>query len=87
MSVAEEIGDGAGDARGAADVIEYVAPEAMPERTRCDHPEMLRGDLARPVIRGQGPRPAEQREFTAYAIGADRRTELRRRAEHRIRDR
>jgi len=87
MSVAEEIGDGAGDARGAADIVEHVAPEAMPERTWCDHPEMLRGHLTRPIVGGECTCPTEQCEFPTHPIGADRRTELRRRAEHRIRDR
>ena len=59
----------------------------MSQRTRRDHPEMLRGDLARPVVGRECTRPSEQGELPAHAIGAHRRTEFGCGAEHRVRDR
>ena len=83
-SCPEQFADRAADARRGAGIIERIAAQAMAQRHRRDALEMRVGDRVVALVGGERARGADQRQFAAQAVGAERDAEPRRALQRRI---
>ena len=67
-----------------AGIVERIAPQAVAERHRRDAPQLRVPDLVLPLEAGERARRADQRQFAAQAVRAEREAKPRRALDRRI---